>query len=108
MRSIAAKRVPIRIALIIGVLALLTPARGPAAVALEVRVLSDRADLITSGDALVEVVIPNGVATRHAAPAAPRTLPATGVGGWTLAGAIVLSIAVCLGATLRIGSVRRA
>ena len=37
------------------------PVPGPAAVALEIKVLSDRADLITSGDALVEVVLPQGV-----------------------------------------------
>jgi hypothetical protein len=51
-----------RIALIGTVFVLLTPARGPAAAPLQIKLLSGRADLVTSGDALVEVVIPAGVA----------------------------------------------
>jgi hypothetical protein len=47
--------------LILTVFVLLTPTRGPAAVPLEIKVLSSRADLVTSGDALVEVVVPKGV-----------------------------------------------
>ena len=47
--------------MILVVLALLIPAPGPAAVPLQIKVLSGRADLVTSGDALVEVVIPSGV-----------------------------------------------
>jgi hypothetical protein len=46
------------------------------------------------------------LAARHAAPAEPGTLPATGVSGWTLVGALVLAIAAGSGAALRIGSVR--
>ena len=43
-------------------LAALTPASGQAAdAAVEIRVLSNRADLVSGGDALVEVVLPTGV-----------------------------------------------
>jgi hypothetical protein len=38
------------------------PGSGPSCVATDVRVLSNRADLVSSGDALVEVVLPAGVA----------------------------------------------
>ena len=65
MSAITRTRPLTRIALILATLALLTPGTGPAtagAGSLQIKILSDRADLITGGDALVEVVIPQGVA----------------------------------------------
>ena len=61
--STSAPRRSIRILLIVMLFALVLPANGPAGAgtALQIKVLSGRADLITSGDALVEVVIPQGV-----------------------------------------------
>ena len=51
-----------RIALVLATLALLTPAQsGANSAALQIRVLSGRADLITGGEALVEVVLPRSV-----------------------------------------------
>jgi hypothetical protein len=65
MSATKGKRPMARVALILATLALLTPATGPAtasASTVQIKILSDRADLITGGDALVEVVLPQGVA----------------------------------------------
>ena len=65
MSASPSKRPVARLALILATLALLTPGAGPAtagAGSLRIKILSDRADLITGGDALVEVLLPPSVA----------------------------------------------